>query len=102
MLAVEMLFLDTIRRRLHLRIDKLGVARHLRHFLQHDRIVDCLCGILTPGKRSVIRTENAGVYIGLMPLVSKVSIITSPVFFSYASSISSGVRFLAHGIGPKK
>ena len=58
MLAVEMLFLDTIRRRLHLRIDKLSVACHLRHFLQYDRIVDCLCGILAPGKRSVIRTEN--------------------------------------------
>ena len=63
MLAVEMLFLDTIRRRLHLRIDKLGVACHLRHFLQYDRIVDCLCGILvTASPEDQWKVTEAGTY----------------------------------------
>ena len=80
MLAEEMLVADAVRCRLYLRIDQLGLGRHLRNLLQHDCVVNRLCRILAPGKRTVVLAED--------------------VFFSYASSISSGVRLLAQGISP--
>ena len=59
MLAEEMLVADAVRCRLYLRIDQLGLGRHLRNLLQHDCIVNCLCRILAPGKRTVVLAEDA-------------------------------------------
>lgn len=48
MLSVVMLILELLRSGLHLRIDQLGPVRHLRHFLQNDRAVYGVLGILAP------------------------------------------------------
>ena len=58
MLSHEMFLFDRIRRRSNPRIDQLGTACHLCHFLKYNRIMNRLRSILAPGERSVIRAEH--------------------------------------------
>ena len=52
-----MLILDAIRRRLHIRVNCLRIARHLGHLFQDNRIVHRLCRILSPGKGAMVLAE---------------------------------------------
>ena len=98
MLSVIMLILQFLRRRLYIRVKEFTPRRHLCHFLCDYGIVYRFCRVFPPGKNPVVPAEHSrdcGV-IDLLPL----KLITTPVFFSYASAISSFVRFLTHGIAP--
>ena len=57
MLAVKMLILDVVGSRLYLRVDELGVARHLCYFLQYHCVMYSLCCVLAPGEGSVVLAE---------------------------------------------
>ena len=54
MLTVKMLILDVVGSRLYLRVDELGVARHLCYFLQYHCVMYCLGCVLAPGEGSVV------------------------------------------------
>lgn len=58
MLSVIMFILKFLWSRFHLRIDQFTTGCHLGNLLQHNSIVNCLMGILSPGKRSMILTQN--------------------------------------------
>ena len=51
---VVMFILQFLRCRFYLRIDQFTAACHLRHFLKHNCIVNCLMCIFAPCKRSMI------------------------------------------------
>ena len=53
MLAQEVLVLDVLRRGRGVGLNLARIHRHFRHFLQHHRVIDRLCGILAPGERPV-------------------------------------------------
>ena len=52
-----MFILQFLRCRFYLRIDQFTAACHLRHFLKHNCIVNCLMCIFAPCKRSMILAE---------------------------------------------
>ena len=56
-LAEEMLIADTIRCRLHLRINQFCAGCHLGNFLKNYRIVYGFCSILAPCERTVVCAE---------------------------------------------
>ena len=66
MLAVIMLILQFLGRRLYPGIDGLRTVGHLGHLLQYHRIVDRVFCVFAPGKRSMVLAQHGGHRHGIL------------------------------------
>ena len=58
MLSEIMFVLERLRSGLNTGIDGFGTVGHFCHLFQHNRVVNGLMGVLSPGKGAVVLAEN--------------------------------------------